>query len=195
MPATPDATGRRHGRGVERRRSRLSGAPRLDPGATTRRPSRTPPGEHVEPDSRDGCERRRCRRTPAAREAAAPLAPPADPLGAAIAARLADPAPLLARLTTKDREAMQAFYALGAFKPVWIVEGAFTPAAKAVIARLAQPARTGSIRSAYPVPSSGTARADRRRGRRGRPEALRGRGPLCARRPRRSHQSRRRCRA
>ncbi|WP_375408102.1 murein L,D-transpeptidase [uncultured Methylobacterium sp.] len=96
--------------------------------------------------------------TAGAAQATAPLAPPSDPLGAAVAARLTDPAPLLARLTTKDREAMQAFYALGAFKPVWIVEGAFTPAAKAVIARLAQAGEDGLDPSAYPVPVLGTAK-------------------------------------
>jgi murein L,D-transpeptidase YcbB/YkuD len=87
-----------------------------------------------------------------------PLSPPSDPLGAAVAARLTDPAPLLARLTTKDREAMQAFYALGAFKPVWIIEGAFSPAAKAVMARLAQAGEDGLDPSAYPVPVLGTAK-------------------------------------
>lgn len=96
--------------------------------------------------------------TPGVAQASSPLPPPSDPLGAAVAARLADSAPLLPRLTTKDREAMQAFYALGAFRPVWIVEGAFTPAAKAVIARLAQAGEDGLEPSAYPVPVLGTAK-------------------------------------
>lgn len=95
---------------------------------------------------------------PGTAQAPTPLPPPADPLGAAVAARLADPAPLLARLTTKDREAMQAFYALGAFKPVWIVEGAFTPAAKAVMARLSQAGEDGLDPLAYPIPFLGTAK-------------------------------------
>ncbi|GJE18501.1 L,D-transpeptidase family protein [Methylobacterium marchantiae] len=81
---------------------------------------------------------------------------PTDPIGAALAARLADPAPLLARLTTKDREAMQAFYGLGAFKPVWVVDGAFTPAAKAAASRLALAAEDGLNVQAYPVPVIGT---------------------------------------
>ncbi|MBX9931675.1 MAG: L,D-transpeptidase family protein [Methylobacterium sp.] len=97
--------------------------------------------------------------TPVTSEAAAPTpVAPADPLGTALAARLADPAPLLSRLTTKDREAMQAFYALGAFKPVWIVDGAFTPAAKAAMAQLALAAEDGLDPLAYPAPVLGTAK-------------------------------------
>ncbi|KQT87258.1 peptidoglycan-binding protein [Methylobacterium sp. Leaf469] len=88
--------------------------------------------------------------------AEAPPPVPSDPLGAAVAARLADPAPLLPRLTTKDREAIQAFYALGAFKPVWIVDGAYTAAAKAAAARLAAAGEDGLKAAAYPVPVLGT---------------------------------------
>ncbi|KQT15375.1 peptidoglycan-binding protein [Methylobacterium sp. Leaf399] len=84
--------------------------------------------------------------------------PPSDPLAAAVAARLADPAPLLARLTTKEREAIQAFYALGAFKPAWIVDGAFSAAAKAVMGRLAQAGEDGLDPLAYPAPVLGTAK-------------------------------------
>ena len=88
-------------------------------------------------------------------EAPAPP-PPSDPQSAAVAARLSDPAPILPRLSTKEREAIQAFYALGAFKPVWIVDGAFTPAAKAAAARLAAAGEDGLTASAYPVPVLGT---------------------------------------
>lgn len=94
--------------------------------------------------------------TPSASEAAAPPPPPTDPQAAAIAARLSDLTPLLARLSTKDREAIQAFYALGAFKPVWISDGALTPAAKAAAARLALAGEDGLTASAYPVPVLGT---------------------------------------
>lgn len=93
--------------------------------------------------------------TPALAVPAVPPSPP-DPLGTAVAARLANAASLLPRLTTKDREAMQAFYALGAFKPVWIDEGAFTPAAKAAAARLVLAAEDGLDPRAYPVPALGT---------------------------------------
>ena len=52
---------------------------------------------------------------PAAEPAPAPArrraGVPTDPLGAAILARLADPAPLLLRLTSKERDAIRAFYA------------------------------------------------------------------------------------
>ncbi|MCC0805070.1 L,D-transpeptidase family protein [Methylobacterium sp. W2] len=91
---------------------------------------------------------------PAGAVAAAPM--PTDPMGAALAARLADPAPLLARLSTRDREAMQAFYGLGAFKPVWVVDGAFTAAAKAAASRLSLAAEDGLNVQAYPVPVIGT---------------------------------------
>ncbi|GJD44601.1 hypothetical protein AFCDBAGC_2468 [Methylobacterium cerastii] len=83
---------------------------------------------------------------------AAPTAP-SDPQAAAVFNRLAASAPLLARLTTKERESIQAFYALGAFKPVWIVDGAYTPAAKAVAARLAAAPEDGLDARAYPVPA------------------------------------------
>jgi murein L,D-transpeptidase YcbB/YkuD len=87
--------------------------------------------------------------------AAPPVPAPADPLAAAVAARLADPAPLLPRLTTKDREAMQAFYALGAFRPVWVQDGALTPAAKSAAARLARAGEDGLDPASYPVPVLG----------------------------------------
>ncbi|MCJ2033555.1 murein L,D-transpeptidase [Methylobacterium sp. J-068] len=91
-----------------------------------------------------------------AAEAPAPPPVPSDPQSAAVAARLSDAAPLLPRLSTKEREAIQAFYALGAFKPVWIVDGAYTPAAKSVAARLAASGEDGLTASAYPVPVLGT---------------------------------------
>ncbi|MGU3540940.1 L,D-transpeptidase family protein [Methylobacterium sp. A54F] len=62
---------------------------------------------------------------------------------------------MLARLTAKEREAIQAFYALGAFKPVWIADRAFTPAAKAAAARLARAGEDGLDPTAYPVPVLG----------------------------------------
>ena len=93
---------------------------------------------------------------PASAETAPAVPPvPADPLAAAIAARLSGPQPLLPRFGTKDRESVQAFYALGAFKPVWIVDGRFTPAAKSVIARLSAAGEDGLSPAAYPVPVLG----------------------------------------
>jgi murein L,D-transpeptidase YcbB/YkuD len=84
--------------------------------------------------------------------AAAPVAP-TDPLGAALFARLNDPAPLLLRLTTKDRDAIRSFYEARADKPLWIADGAWTEAAKSVSARLTAAAEDGLDAHAYTIPS------------------------------------------
>jgi len=84
--------------------------------------------------------------------AEAPPPVPADPLSAAVTARLSSGAPLLPRFGARDRESLQAVYALGAFKPVWIVDGRFTPAATAAAARLARAGEDGLDPAAYPVP-------------------------------------------
>lgn len=84
--------------------------------------------------------------------ATAPVAP-TDPLGAAVFARFADPAPLLLRLTGKDRDAIRSFYEARTYKPLWISGGAWTEAAKAVSARLAAAAEDGLDSRAYTVPS------------------------------------------
>ncbi|WP_438344800.1 L,D-transpeptidase family protein [Methylorubrum populi] len=91
---------------------------------------------------------------PAAEGPPAPVAP-SEPLPAAVYARLNDSTPLLQRLTGKDREAIQAFYALGNFKPVWIENGAFSAAANAAIARLREAGEDGLDPNAYPVPVVG----------------------------------------
>lgn len=91
---------------------------------------------------------------PAAEGPPAPVAP-SEPLPAAVYARLNDTAPLLQRLTGKDREAIQAFYALGNFKPIWIENRAFTAAANAAIARLREAGEDGLDPNAYPVPVVG----------------------------------------
>lgn len=82
----------------------------------------------------------------------APVAP-ADPLGAAVFARFTDTAPLLLRLTGKDRDAMRAFYEARAYKPLWIADGGWTEAAKSVSARLAAAAEDGLDARAYTVPN------------------------------------------
>ena len=89
---------------------------------------------------------------PAAPVAAAPVAP-VDPLGAAVFARLGETAPLLLRLTGKERDAIRASTKRGAYKPLWIVDGAWTEPAKAVAARLAAAAEDGLDARAYPVPT------------------------------------------
>lgn len=91
---------------------------------------------------------------PTAEAPAAPVAP-SEPLPAAVFARLNDPAPLLQRLTGKDREAMQAFYALGNFKPAWVENDSFTAAANAAIGRLRAAEEDGLDPNAYPVPVLG----------------------------------------
>ncbi|MDE4912634.1 L,D-transpeptidase family protein [Methylobacterium sp. 092160098-2] len=94
---------------------------------------------------------------PAAEPAPAPAATapvaPTDPLGAAVFARFADPAPLLLRLTGKDGDAIRSFYEARTYKPLWISGGAWTEAAKAVSARLAAAAEDGLDSRAYTVPS------------------------------------------
>lgn len=94
---------------------------------------------------------------PAAEPAPAPAATapvaPTDPLGAAVFARFADPAPLLLRLTGKDRDAIRTFYEARTYKPLWISSGAWTEAAKSVSAKLAAAAEDGLDSRAYTVPS------------------------------------------
>ena len=89
---------------------------------------------------------------PAAPVSAAPVAP-VDPLGAAVFARLGETAPLLLRLTGKERDAIRSFYEARAYKPLWVVDGAWTEPAKAVAARLAASAEDGLDARAYPVPT------------------------------------------
>ncbi|ACA17556.1 Peptidoglycan-binding domain 1 protein [Methylobacterium sp. 4-46] len=91
---------------------------------------------------------------PAVEAAKPPL--PDDPVAAAIATKLAEPnLTLLRRFGRREREALQAFYALGAFKPIWIVDRAWTEAARAVIARLGAAAEDGLDPLDYPVPALG----------------------------------------
>jgi L,D-transpeptidase YcbB len=77
-----------------------------------------------------------------------------DVLGPALMARLGDPqAQLHPRLARAEREALTAFYALGGFQPLWIKGGAWTPAARTVIARLGAAAEDGLEAADYPVPA------------------------------------------
>ncbi len=90
---------------------------------------------------------------PAPAPTVATPAVPTDPIAAAVFARLADNAPLLARLATKERAAIKAFYDARGDKPVWVAEGAWTPVAKAVVARLGSADADGLDPHAYPVPN------------------------------------------
>ncbi|MCJ2017934.1 L,D-transpeptidase family protein [Methylobacterium sp. E-065] len=113
-------------------------------------PSPTPP-----PDSAPSALPDYKPEAPVAEPAPAAAAPvvPTDPQGAAVSARLADPAPLLLRLTTKERDAIRAFYEARASKSLWVADGAWTEAAKAVTARLAAAVEDGLDASAYTIPN------------------------------------------
>lgn len=90
---------------------------------------------------------------PAPAPTAAAPAVPTDPVAAAVFARLSDNAPLLARFGPKERAALKAFYDARSDKPVWITDGAWTPAAKAIAGRLAAAEEDGLDARAYPVPN------------------------------------------
>ena len=94
---------------------------------------------------------------PSAEPAPAPVVTtpvvPTDPLGAAIVSRLADTAPLLPRLTSKERDGIRAFYEAHAYKPLWIADGAWTEGAKSVSARLAAAGEDGLDARAYTIPN------------------------------------------
>jgi L,D-transpeptidase YcbB len=78
----------------------------------------------------------------------------ADRLPGLMAERLADAgAGLLPRLPRKDREALAAFYALGNYQPLWIKDGAWTPAGHALVERLRRAGEDGLDADHYPVPA------------------------------------------
>jgi len=85
----------------------------------------------------------------------------ADRLPALLAARLGDASgQLLPRLGKKEREAIAAFYALGAYKPLWVSDGAWTPAAQALRDRLTRAGEDGLDPAGYAVPQMGPGAAD-----------------------------------
>ena len=53
----------------------------------------------------------------------------------------------------REREALTAFYTARAFQPLFVVAGAYTPNAKAALARLARASEDGLDVSAYPLPA------------------------------------------
>jgi L,D-transpeptidase YcbB len=78
----------------------------------------------------------------------------ADRLASAIAARLVDAQfQLNPRLPKKDREAITAFYALGEFKPLWVENGGWSAAGRAVIERLKKADEDGLAATDYPIPA------------------------------------------
>lgn len=126
------------------------------PAAPDPAPTPAPEAAPVQPAALPGTASPPAEAPPAPVESAAPALPPpapGDPVAEVVAARLADPSfSLIRRLTTKQREAMQAFYALGAFKSVWLTETGWSDAAKAVIARLQAAGEDGLDPLAYPIP-------------------------------------------
>jgi murein L,D-transpeptidase YcbB/YkuD len=85
----------------------------------------------------------------------------ADRLPALLAARVGDTSVQLApRLGKKEREAIAAFYALGGYKPLWVNDGAWTPAALALRDRLARAGEDGLDPAGYAVPQIAAGAAD-----------------------------------
>ncbi|MBN9023395.1 MAG: L,D-transpeptidase family protein, partial [Rhizobiales bacterium] len=72
----------------------------------------------------------------------------ADPLAAAVGAVLATDDVL----DKQDAKAIAAFYAARGDRPVWIADGTYTPAARAVMDRLANAAEDGLDPADYPLP-------------------------------------------
>lgn len=85
---------------------------------------------------------------------------PSDSLNAALFDRLGETKALLGRLPAKQNEAMKAFYATRAFKPLWIAEGAFNPAGKSLMERLHGAGQDGLDPAAYPIPTLGKTEAE-----------------------------------
>ena len=76
----------------------------------------------------------------------------AEALAAAIQRKVAEATlPLPPKFPARDREGLAAAYASG--QPIWIKDGAFNPAAEAVIARLARADEDGLEPGDYPVPT------------------------------------------
>ncbi len=95
--------------------------------------------------------------TPAPFEPEAPAAvviTAADVLPEALQLRLADPKlPLPAKLSRRDREALGAFYGANRFRPLWLADGAWNDAGRAVARRLARADEDGLDPADYPVPN------------------------------------------
>lgn len=78
----------------------------------------------------------------------------ADRLQSAVAARLADVlTDVSPRLPRKERDAIAAFYAGNGYAPLWVRDGAWTPAANRLIARLKSAEEDGLEAVDYPIPA------------------------------------------
>ena len=88
-------------------------------------------------------------------EASAPVEA-GDPLVAALQQRLADATlPLPPKFLARDREALAAAYASGDHRPLWIKDGAWNPAAEALMERLGRADEDGLDPNDYPAPRLG----------------------------------------
>jgi murein L,D-transpeptidase YcbB/YkuD len=78
----------------------------------------------------------------------------ADRLAALLAARLSDAQfQLSPKLSRKDREAIAAFYAVGAFKPLWVDSEGWSAAGRSIIATLKAAEAEGLAPGDYPTPA------------------------------------------
>ena len=83
----------------------------------------------------------------------------ADWLRVAVEDRLRDPATVRElRLTKADGDALSAFYAASEQPLIWVRDGIWTPAAKAVVARLKASDEDGLVSADYPLPDPGLAK-------------------------------------
>ncbi|WP_244622600.1 L,D-transpeptidase family protein [Microvirga brassicacearum] len=83
----------------------------------------------------------------------------ADWLRLAVEDRLADDAAMRElRLTGADRESLSAFYAASEQPLVWVRDGVWTPAAKAIVARLKAANEDGLVSTDYTLPDPGLAK-------------------------------------
>jgi murein L,D-transpeptidase YcbB/YkuD len=90
--------------------------------------------------------------------AVAVVVPPIDPVTDALRLRLAELPRLHPRLPAAQTAALQAFYAARDFRPLFVEAGAFTEAARGVIARLAAADADALEPAHYPVPALGIPR-------------------------------------
>jgi murein L,D-transpeptidase YcbB/YkuD len=87
---------------------------------------------------------------------AATVVADAAPVAAALEARLRDLGSVLPRrFPAREREALASYYTGAHFQPVWVANGTWTSAAKAVIAQLKQADADGLDPAEYPVPLLG----------------------------------------
>jgi murein L,D-transpeptidase YcbB/YkuD len=83
----------------------------------------------------------------------------ADRLQGAISAHLAETLRNVSpRLPKKEREALQTYYEATNYAPLWVKDGAWTPAANSLIARLKEAAQDGLDAADYPIPAVANAK-------------------------------------